>query len=327
MNLFKPTQLPCAIMAHQPILTFEEITSVSSIDALAGLYDRKGISVSHDKRSFIKVVKMDWKAETERLLMQAKEAPPPTSLPSLDVIIDQAKVSIHGIAHNKKTIAAIVNSTVGKGGNWLFEQLTPKEYPAAKSGVELPDFMFIPATEALSDGFQDVLMLLGMPLLVGLAFLASYITKSRILTNDAWYLNVPQDAWSLNGLPPYASIGFHEERSPPRYNSVERRSAYHAEFLRNWKRGEDRHIVVGALHAPQIRHFLLNGVKDGSVSEIAASHAELWKTDPEKLAKACIDATRRRTVYRMAGAYVITLPSTAFLELPRPSWDQGKQCR
>lgn len=65
------------------------------------------------------------------------------------------------------------------------------------------------------------------------------------------------------------------EKTPPAYTSVQRRSAYHAEFARLWKPGEPKKVLAGAGHAPEIEYFWANGVKDSRITDIAAAHIEL----------------------------------------------------
>ena len=75
-----------------------------------------------------------------------------------------------------------------------------------------------------------------------------------------------------------------EKEGRPYDPLMQRRSAYQAEFLRAWKKGEERKILAGIGHAPEIKHFLLHGVKEAEIVERAHAHAELLERDPQQYA-------------------------------------------
>ena len=84
-------------------------------------------------------------------------------------------------------------------------------------------------------------------------------------------------------LPSSISLELKQDLNLPLNSVLDLRSAYMAEFAREWKKEEDRNILVGAAHTPQIKYFLEKGVKDQRIVDLAHEHAALAKDDLDKL--------------------------------------------
>lgn len=52
--------------------------------------------------------------------------------------------------------------------------------------------------------------------------------------------------------------------------------------MRAWKPGEDKTIVVGAGHVPEIKFFLENPCTDKEIINLVSSHVELLESNPKK---------------------------------------------
>ena len=82
--------------------------------------------------------------------------------------------------------------------------------------------------------------------------------------------------------PTYISLELAQRPSKPRYVDCAKRSAYLAEFLRAWKPGEDKSMVVGSGHVMEIKYFLEQGVKDARITDLANQHLDILTSDADK---------------------------------------------
>lgn len=288
-------------MSPSPILSFEETTSVDSIDALVGLYAQKGFSFP-EQRNFVHAVRRDWRLEQRRLFKEAKAKAKEASaqLPSLEVLVDGTAVSIHGVTHKPSlgkqfigTVTYAVNTS--NHANWLFEQNVKKEFRSITVGIELPDHLLYHWKELFTEDFLRSLRLGAMvPVIIPLSLvrlptyyaskLYSVISQhGKSQDSTVWFLNVPLRAWAFP-LPAYVDIQM-REMGNKEYNQAQRRSAYSAEFLRLWRVNEERGIVAGTGHAPEAEYFLKHGVKDAAITELAHCHVELLEQDPERFSQ------------------------------------------
>lgn len=306
-------------MNAQPVLSFEEITAVDTIEGLVGLYSQKGHSFP-DQKAFIAAVKKDWAAEQKRVFREAMKKEPPLKPSSLDAVIGGATVSIYGVVHKPelgKKFAQTVADVVNSGGNWLFEQNLKSDFRKAKGGTEIPDHSLFYGREIFADNLKEFLGgLIIFPLLPLVPVALSVYCWEKLKKGDKdsslKYLNVPLRAWA-KPLPAYVDIGLREQHTKPKYDSTQRRSAYQAEFVRAWKKGEQRSIVVGAAHVPQIEYFLKHGVKDKKVIEMANQHVALLEYEPGKLLRVRRNAEKRYSAFYFLGAAAGGALLTAFI--------------
>ena len=316
------------------MLSFEETTSVDSIDALIGLYAQKGL-IFPNQRNFINAVRRDWRLERKRLLKEVKTKEVPAQLPSLEVLVDGAKVRIRGVAHKPgldEQVIALVTDAVNSSNhaNWLFEQKVKSDFPKALAGIELPDFLLFYFKDYFAMYFQRGLVVgakLPVACTIGLVGILDYwVTKLysgisrrgkgsgfvqdyftlQSLYFDRQLLNVPLRAFT-SSLPAYVDIQL-REMGNKKYNPTQRRSAYSAEFLRFWRANEEREIVVGAGHAPEVEYFLRHGVKSTAITELAYRHVELFEEDPEKFFKLRRQTNFKHIVGGCAGVTAAAVP-------------------
>ncbi len=190
-------------------------------------------------------------------------------IPSIEVLVDNVNYGIFGISHDFGTFSLyrhLLSDIVEERDNWLTEQmlgmyLKPNEY------TEVMDY----STNSCLDTFKlgSVLGLLGIPFSVLACGYLAYRTfnPGKSVENDI--VRMSQDFKDINGL-----------KKP--YSHSTRRSAYQSEFMRAWKKGQDKNILVGANHVPEISYFLKNQIDDNMIINLASNHAELSERDPEK---------------------------------------------
>ena len=108
-------------------------------------------------------------------------------------------------------------------------------------------------------------------------------------------------------LPAHISIQL-KERSGKGYNKLQQRSAYQAEFMKSWQKGTDKNILVGSSHSPEISYFLINGVKDSRIVDLAGSHAELLETNPLRYLDLKRDFMKRDGLMQVGGFSLGLMP-------------------
>lgn len=265
-------------MGNETVLEFDEIVSVNKIDDLVRLYSQKGLSFENQDK-FLDQLSKDWGSEVDRLEDLAKSMPIPQKLPSLDLTLDGANYGIFGVTHdftNGSRYRRLVSDAVNGRQNWLYEHGIGFFFKKENGSVEIPDCSVNEFWTTFKEG-----LISGIALPLFSAYMVSrYIRPSKTSENDLLKLNVPAEA--REKLPAYVSLQLKEEMGKP-YSRREARSGYHAEFLRAYKPDEDKNFLCGAAHTPEIKHFLINGVKDSRIVDLAHSHAEILVNDPEKL--------------------------------------------
>lgn len=253
-------------MSNNPILGFNDIIMVETVESLIELYKQKGIEFSN-RRDFLRRVRKDWKTEYERFRKEAFSKPTPDKLPSLEVVVDETYYQIFGIHHGEVEKADPRYSSLiseVKRDNLLLEQGLRDFY--RWPNVEILDL----AANSNLEAFKYLFILSFFPLELPHLFSAEHVQIKGAHLHE---LNIPIEAFGE--LPAYLGVQIRRSLS---YD--QRKSAYQAEFMRAWKKGEDKSIIVGRLHAAEIKYFLKNPIRSNRVQELAQYHAELAETDP-----------------------------------------------
>ena len=264
--------------------TFEEIVDVTSIDQLRNLYDDCGYYFSSEKQ-FLHFLKGDWKEKTSCELRELKTDS--KKVKPLEVIVDGVTHNIYGIIHSKATgveYISRVNNAINPEENWLFEQNLQKYFTFPSNAVEVPDHIIRPWSIFRSSFKNGALLPINLPIYFVLKYPGRKLRDFTLkLIKDAAIklLDHHPEVISKN-YPSYIKIELNERQNPAGYNSIQTRLAYQAEFMKAWKKGEPKHILVGLRHAPEIKYFLEQGVKNQKIVDAAQSHVELLETDPEK---------------------------------------------
>jgi len=276
-------------MVVEPILTFEQITSVDSIDALVRLYAQNGVRFQSEKE-FLRRLNEDWSQESERVVQDALESEPPLEPRSVDVKVDGVMYNLYGINHSLnrgQRYRDSIKNAARRNGNWAFE------YGATKylgmQGLEIPDWIYL-------DQLDEFLQYAGRALI--------FKRRKKVSESlDMHLLNVPLDVVDKK-FPAYVRLELCQHSTPPDYSTDEKRSAYMGEFLRHWKKGEDKSAVVGGAHVPEIKYFLLKGSMDAEIIDRATTHATMAESDPQGFQQLRKDIDRKAIFIASLGYYV-----------------------
>ncbi len=274
------------------MLSFGELASAGSIAKLMDMYRQKGCSFP-DKTRFLKRVEADWEGERLRVLSEAKQKGQPRQLLPLEVLVDGAPCRIYGVSHARDNLPeyrAMVEAALSGSANLLAEQNMLTAFPQLEGAVELPDHLLLSTRDVILPSYvKGAVTVLILPFIavggpvIGARALVNHMRghgsaspEESAKGHDNSALNAPLEAIAHAGIPAYVTLEL-AGRSPPGYNSMQKRSAYLAEFMRVWKPSEERNILTGAAHAAEIAYFLKNGVKNASIIGMARGHAELLK--------------------------------------------------
>jgi len=268
------------------LLSYGEITSVSTIDGLRGLYDNKGISFDN-QYDFLKHFSVDWEMESKRIREECK-AIEVTTFPYEDVEVEGVRYRLFGIDHgwHLKTYYDLLQDQLSDDEPILVEQGL-KRFLGEKQGIEMLDHVFLNC-----DSIRVALRRHMNPK----AFYERImrLTNSEGLTNDFLsYLNQPSHVRGSVIVSGTLGEDYYEGSSFPKYILLEmgwregikyqevidqeanciNRSAYMAAFARAYKPEEDKSIIMGALHQDEITYFLQHPEKIGPPGNMAREHA------------------------------------------------------
>ncbi|MBI3036212.1 hypothetical protein HYY73_00425 [Candidatus Woesearchaeota archaeon] len=305
-----------------PVLPISALIRANSIDELITQYTQAGLTFP-TQQDFIVAVRNDWEAGREALWSETREKinsgqQPliPQRPPSIEVIIDGVTYRIYGEIHtvreSVKRYGALFLQELSATNNLLLEQnIKVQNLPDTTPSVELFDNSLLPP---YSD-FEYFLPMLKGAFYSAVNYTLSKIGNKRVSTpsekSEAFavgMLSMPLELIARS-LPAYVELGLREgvKQAKPRLTQSQKRSAYMAEFARIWRRGEGKVLLVGAGHAPEMKYFLLNGVKDHRITELASRHVELLETDPERYQRMKANDDRVKTTITYTAVLVISL--------------------
>ena len=275
-------------------VSFDEIVNVDSLDALKESYEEKGYKFKNEN-SFLNKINKDWRKEVKNIRREALTKDPPRELPSLVHNSRRSVYKIYGVIHDPvigPQYINLVREAVNKNKNWICENNISDVFGVENSVVEIPDFSVQESSKEIK---YNYLCLLYTPLFVP-DIIKEFFKKPDYLRSSNEPLEIHS---SMYILPYYAEIELTEKEGKG-YNVFQIRSAYHAEFLKALK-GEEKSDLVGRMHAAEIKHFLKKGVKDQRVIDLAHRHAEILKSDPEKLKYLIYFYNKRNRHYKNIG--------------------------
>ncbi len=301
-------------------LSFEDIISIDTLDQLTELYAKRGFTIS--EKEMLPRLKQDWKRCRDEYFYHIHLKPDliPNQVPSLDVLVDGVDYRIYGVVHAKNWSAeynAIVSKTIENGKNWLHEQKMHTVFDLPKNSIEIPDHHLLTPTGYLRIFTDSMVNGFTSPISIPLNKNKKYSKfKEKMMLSS---LDMPFEAYH-RPLPSYVKIQLNEKNKPAKYTPIQARSAYQAEFMKAWKVEGDKHILVGAMHAPEIKYFLKYGVKDVSITDAAQEHALLSTEDPEKFAWLNKKSSLKTTLCATAGYFGGLTASSATLGYSVYSW-------
>lgn len=279
-----------------PVLPISALVKANTIDELLNQYIRTGHTFTPQQDFFV-TVRNDWQAgraalwgKTIKEINSGQLPPIPQRPPSIEVIIDGVIYRIygetHGVRESVEEYGRLFLQELNAATNLLLEQKIKVRNPTdATAVVEMFDHSLLPPYY----GIPQMLPILPYAFHSAISYISSKIGKKVLTPHELFEtmalvrLSMPLELSAMS-LPAYVELELRERAKQAKYSLTrsQKRSAYMAEFARLWRRGEDKALLVGAKHAPEMKYFLLRGVKDPRITELASRHVELLKTDPER---------------------------------------------
>ncbi len=267
--------------ASEPVLSLEEITSVSTIAALQELYSQRGVDFAEDEQKFLDRIKADWRMIQRHERSRAQETPPSDEVPFIQ--IDSVRARIYGVRHTFTSGARyrdIVTETVGTGKGWVHEAYLEQYFPLIRS-TQIPDYAANTTAATFAAGFK-----LGLYFPAGLFYsLRASARPKEASSNALKRFNIPLELYNWGPYPTFVDLEL-AERNGLAMSHPTKRSAYMAEFIRAWepKDVEFKNALVGGMHAPEIKYFLEHPSSNIRLVDSAHQYAELLNRDPAKFA-------------------------------------------
>ena len=266
-------------MQAEEVLSFQEIISVISIDDLMELYVSKVPTFS--EKDFISLLKADWQLALDKILNQQDKKHLPNVLPNLASTVNQSKYRAFGVEHGlfskREPYLTIVQNTIRNARNLVFENCLGYKY-ARSTSLEMADYYPVPFRANFEFGFEVGRRVPFTVVEALLSISGNYSNQRMDINLDL--LEIPLE-FLIHELPAYVEIEL-RKRAGKQLNFSQFRSAYMAVFMRFFS-PDGCDILAGANHAAEIQYFLSEGVHNQKLVETAHYHAELMRTNPEKL--------------------------------------------
>jgi len=309
------------------ILSYECIVSVDSLDSLVELYEKRGQTFQSEK-DFLKFLKHDWRESVTEFIQRkkAEEYEKKDMNQPLEVTVDEISYKIYGIIPDKKFVPKeyvddLIKRLRKEEGKLFFEQGIYSEYFKGWRGLEINDhYIFSPfyhvmnAAVSFKNGFFSPLVDTGVLVYFMTYYLAQiwykdaieeFICKGRKVINDRkvknYFLLHMMTSEGFRHLPSYVELEI-KQRDKLSLNPVQKRSAYMAEFVRQYPSEGKRNkvLVAGAAHASEIKYFLIHGVNDTKICKKAEKNFELSYYAPP-IYERSIDLTFKKELCHILG--------------------------
>lgn len=222
-------------------------------------------------------------------------AAPPGSLDCLAVECAGVNYRVYGVIHGwtgggSDEYRRLVTDGINKEPDILYEKMLGRFYGAGDAVVQMPDFCMLGRLGQFVLGLRVMLVWPLFVLLAGWDILRELFsrrsTEDTANYNNVYYHNIdPELRRGLDGALPAPLQGeyeFDHWRRWRGYASVELllavapRSAYMAEFAREWARVRgltEVALVVGDRHLTEVAHYLRTPPENGWLRHAAAVHA------------------------------------------------------
>jgi len=278
------------------IETYEEFRQATSIDELIALYAQRGYQFEPNI-DFLNQVSFDWTPVIDEEVSNARKKPIPKELPCEEIVADGVTHSIHGITHihQGQEYLDLVRQALDTKPNWISEANLGFSMPTKGRVIVLPDHAIISSKELFK---HNLTQLTKIPWLIW-RILQISIKNPTYVQEHLRDLNIPPDVMQSQcykvtveekgqtfkgNLPFFVSLGYTTMKFGSIRNLTDAmRSGYMAEFMRAYKPGEDKSILVGATHVAEIAYFLRNGFPHEELRNVAKAHAEICTESPENL--------------------------------------------
>ncbi|MBI4152196.1 hypothetical protein HY495_00665 [Candidatus Woesearchaeota archaeon] len=278
-------------------LTLPELAlQAESIDDFVALAGQEG-HVVKDEDTLLKQLGEEWvKYQLKKFKEDYRHFPLPDQLPHLETEKDGITYTVFGIVHGPKPsqpyLHIVKNTAPALAGLW---EEGIRERFKYSSGISIPDHHagkwkeYEAVQKFIARGVANSLLLPCALLLSPFGKSAKEIQKTEseeekqeLTQHEAtsFFQTFPEQNFNF---PLHLSLELAERTRPAHYTTVQRRSAYMAEFLRTWdNRAPSKTITAGAGHVTEIIHFLEKGTKDSQIVDLAQKDAELLNNDPRE---------------------------------------------
>jgi hypothetical protein len=250
------------------LLTFEEIAE-GSFESLESLLKGRGIEIK-SLEALITLISTEWERIKLEKLAELQSAKDEFSPEVYIVKTRESNCYIYGSIHDwgsgKKYHSKFENK-IAEHENVAYEQGMGRIFSYPKGAVAIADWIISTPLELFKFTFWA-----GLDPRVALGGVWSWVnpTQSRSDLNNSAIPQVIQN--ERGGLPDHLTLELEIQNGVP-MDFITKRSAFQAEFMRHWKKNEDRALHVGGMHSTEINFFLKHGVADHVICERAAKHA------------------------------------------------------
>ena len=274
-------------------LSFDQIMSVDSYDALKELYERNGAHFLCEAE-FRDLVREDWSRELAR---RYAEAGSDTAEPLDPFVVHAAGTAytLVGVIHDAASALngryrELIESAMDGQKIVLYEQGLSAFFPRQQA-LEVCDYSANSFGRTLLEGAKGGLI---MPLVSGLMLYRLCRPFSTGEANIERLRRHPEEN-GCGSYPTYIEMHLQLQAGTRCSHSI-RRSAYQAEFLRAYRRGADKTFMVGANHNRYIAYFLKHGAADQAIVKLAQKDAYLAEHAPARYRMRQIAAVVKETL-------------------------------
>jgi len=285
-------------------LTLDEMVAAPSIAELQQAYEDKGEKHITEKK-FLRAVKRDYSALFKEEFSQAMTREASEEIPFSEVIVDDQRYKLFGVFHpvfvHFTELGKNVKKEIDKSNSFFWEQnllkrFDPKSNFKYENPIEMADHQYISSLFNFRIGLRAGALLpyalpMGLLKAISMAFYYRTTDTSTYLVekiqNDHNYkqqlkifFNMPLDSGYYKEMP--VNVDLELRAKSGKFNSVQRRSAYMAEFMKACNHLEaEKKAIVGAKHVAEMKYFLLNGFSERDVVDKAHDDAQLFMGNKE----------------------------------------------
>jgi len=306
-------------------LTLDEMVAAPCIAELQQAYQDKGEKHATE-RKFLHAVKRDYSALYQEELSQAMIREASEEIPFSEVIVDDQRYKLFGVLHplfvHLTELGNNVKKEIYKSDFFFLEQELPRVFSPRSNFkyeniIEMADHQYKPHLIDFRFGLKVGALLpysLPINLIKGISTSfyymvtgASTIDYIEKITNNPKYkqqlkefFNMPLDSGYYKEMPVNVDLELRSKFG--KYNSLQRRSAYMAEFMRACNHLEaEKKAIVGAKHVSEMKYFLLNGYPEQDVVMKAHDDAQLFMDNKEAYQEIAISSKRSRAIKQSLG--------------------------
>lgn len=266
---------PPADGGTRPVLDFKQLAE-HRMDDLRQLYTMHGVPV-HSEEDLLQQIRKDWGlhrhyAELANSSRDNLRDPTPITLD-----VDGRRYHMFGTYHSWTTgtrYQGAFSAALTEFNDVVAEQGMRMYFRLPAGSVSCADWAPIRTLELLKLATAEAFDIREALRLVAGLILPFQRREAERSTAQLWeFFN------EVDGLPDQVARELQVASGAP-LDLIQRRSQYQAEFAKNWGSDNQCALLVGGLHATEIRDYLKYGVEDPEIRELARLHATMAREDP-----------------------------------------------